>query len=454
MSPLHPVAPRKSQDSINIVPSSALSYYPITETDIQVIIVLWVLFVITLIFVCLRLYSRVKILQFYALEDYLYNIAFTLLLAYNAIITYYSYHGLGSQLLDTMTTADVKLAVVFENVLFDLASLGLLIAKASLIAFLMRLVPQHHRPLKWRTLIIGPLFLLVVVSLGSMLAYWARCFAELAGDSLLCLSIDSAMLWMQVAAGVSVGVDLWYAAMPWYLLRRLTRPRKEKWLVQGSMSLGVIAAACGIGRAVSIYPAMTNADAKSAAILYLWHGAEMAVTMICIGMPVCRPAVSSMLEAIGVTIHLSSDRTGANSSSNKRHHKKSGGGIGGAYPATSSYIRNFGQNATWEEAVSRRGEDNDAAVADTWSQRRILGMGHATSHCETTTGFGSGGGGGGGGGDSSASDLEYKEGAFLNFREDGAREDLSRGEDGYPMRKLSRSGITVTKTVAVTKESG
>lgn len=162
-----------------------------------------------------------------------------------------------------MTTADVKLAVVFENVLFDLASVGLLTAKASLISFLMRLVPQHHRPFKWRTLIIGPLALLVVVSLGSMLAYWARCAVELSGAALLCDSIAPAMTWMQVAAATSVAVDLWYAAMPWYLLRRLTRPRREKWLVQGSMSLGVIAAACGIARTLCIYPAMTNEDAKS-----------------------------------------------------------------------------------------------------------------------------------------------------------------------------------------------
>lgn len=76
MSPLHSVAPRKSEESIVVVPSSELTYYPITESDIQVIIVLWVLFLVTSIFVGLRLYSRVKILQFYALEDYLYNMAF------------------------------------------------------------------------------------------------------------------------------------------------------------------------------------------------------------------------------------------------------------------------------------------------------------------------------------------------------------------------------------------
>lgn len=169
-----------------------------------------------------------------------------------------------------MTTADVRLAVIFENVLYDLASLGLLVAKASLISFLMRLVPQHHSPIKWRALVIGPLVALGVVSLGAMMAMWARCFSELAGSQLLCTDIMPATRWMQVAAGASVVIDLWYAAMPWYLLHRLTRPRREKYLVQGSMSLGVIAAGCGIARALSIYPAATNSDAKSGMFFFFF----------------------------------------------------------------------------------------------------------------------------------------------------------------------------------------
>lgn len=164
-----------------------------------------------------------------------------------------------------MTTADVKLAVVFENVLFDLASLGLVVAKTSLVVFLMRLVPQHQSPGKWRLVVVGPLAALAVVSLGSMLAMWSRCFAELGGAALLCADITPAMHWMQVTAGFSVAVDLWYAAMPWYLLRRLTRPCREKMLVQGSMSLGIIAAGCGIARALTIYPAVNNSESSSGA---------------------------------------------------------------------------------------------------------------------------------------------------------------------------------------------
>lgn len=68
--------PRKSEDDVDIIDSSRLSYFQVTYWDIEVIIVLWVLFLVTSLFVLLRLYSRVKILQFYAAEDHLYNVAF------------------------------------------------------------------------------------------------------------------------------------------------------------------------------------------------------------------------------------------------------------------------------------------------------------------------------------------------------------------------------------------
>lgn len=162
-----------------------------------------------------------------------------------------------------MTSADISLAVVFENVLFDIASIGLIVAKVSLVVFLMRLVPQHQSQWKWKILIVAPIVVLGIVSFGAMMAMWARCFTMLAGTTVLCSSITPAMHWMQVTAGFSVAIDLWYASMPWYLLRRLHRPKREKFLIQGSMSLGVIAAGCGIARALSIYAALNNSEAQS-----------------------------------------------------------------------------------------------------------------------------------------------------------------------------------------------
>lgn len=162
-----------------------------------------------------------------------------------------------------MTTSDISLAIVFENVLFDLASIGLIVAKSSLVVFLMRLVPQHQSQWKWRILVILPIVISGIVAFGAMMAMWARCFTALGGSTLLCSSVTPAMHWMQVSAGFSVAIDLWYASLPWYLLHRLQRPRREKFLIQGSMSLGAIAAGCGIAKALTIYPATNNSEAKS-----------------------------------------------------------------------------------------------------------------------------------------------------------------------------------------------
>lgn len=71
------LTPREEGTSgLEVIESSDLSYFAITLWDIRVIAVLWTLFFVTGIFVVLRLFSRIKILQFYAVEDYLYNIAF------------------------------------------------------------------------------------------------------------------------------------------------------------------------------------------------------------------------------------------------------------------------------------------------------------------------------------------------------------------------------------------
>lgn len=157
----------------------------------------------------------------------------------------------------------------------------------------------------------------------------------------------------------------------------------------------------------------------------------MAVTMICIGMPVCRPAVSSMLQRLGIRIHLL-HTSSSSSPAHKEHNNsnKSGGGGGGGcghhHNNSSSYIRNFGANATWDEAICARD-------VDSWSQRRILGVGDTTSGAigagNETPGLESGGGGGGGGG----SGTEF--------------------ETGFPMRTMSKGGITVTKTVDITNGS-
>lgn len=193
----------------------------------------------------------------------------------------------------------------------------------------------------------------------------------------------------------------------------------------------------------------------------------MAVTMICIGMPVCRPAVSSVLHMLGLSIgpggHTGRATRGSSGPAGGRgahhhvihhhHHPKSGGsaGCGGL---NSSGIRNY-SNGTWEDAVG-------AHDIDSWSQRRILGVGEATSGVVAGVGAGALAMPDAKRSHSSSFSKERKLSLPPSYDADDEDRDivpggLQAGDDGlvgFPMRTMSKvGGITVTRTVDVTNGS-
>merc|ERR1712000_483207 len=72
------------------------------------------------------------------------------------------------------------------------------------------------------------------------------------------------------------------------------------------MSLGIIAAACGIKRATEIPNLMSSNYLRDSVGIIVWSSAEQAVTMICIGIPVCRPLYKGYLDRW--TSHKTSSR--------------------------------------------------------------------------------------------------------------------------------------------------
>lgn len=120
-----------------------------------------------------------------------------------------------------------------------------------------------------------------------------------------------------------------------------------------------------------------TAKSHTAAILYLWHGAEMAVTMICIGLPVCRPALVSMMQACGIQSRR---------------------------PKTTNTYGSYA--GTYGRAYSSKQAEHTIGEADAWSQRGILADANVVST-----------------------------------------------RDSYRLTCLSKTGITVTKTVDVIQQS-
>jgi hypothetical protein len=91
-------------------------------------------------------------------------------------------------------------------------------------------------------------------------------------------------------------LDLWYAAFPWFLLWNLNMPRKEKWLIAASMSLGVFAAAYGTKRAIELKKLGSPNYLRDVVGIIIWHAAELCTMLVCIGIPVCRPLYMRWLE--------------------------------------------------------------------------------------------------------------------------------------------------------------
>lgn len=106
-----------------------------------------------------------------------------------------------------------------------------------------------------------------------------------------------------LCVGGTILVDLYFALLPWLFIWKLNLPRREKFVIAGSMSLGVLyvfsssttrspadlasphsAAAAGI---IRVFAVKGVRDVPVAVIV--WSQVEGALTLICVGIPVCRP---------------------------------------------------------------------------------------------------------------------------------------------------------------------
>ncbi|OHW92146.1 hypothetical protein CSPAE12_09156 [Colletotrichum incanum] len=248
--------------------------------------VLWGLTALTLCFVLLRLYTRIFILQAYGIDDHFYNVAFVLFVAYDVMLTLSAYHGFGRNITE-LDKPDVPPAILYEAIGTTILVFAIVVSKASLALFLLRLVNTRIHQI----VVLGPVIILFIFAVVSLLVFWFSCTPiEFLWNRFIpggACHIDPGPI--STAAGAwSVVVDFWYAITPWALLWNVQMPRREKLLINVSMSLGVIAGACGIKRALEL----KNLASMNFTI---WHACELAVTMVCIGIPVCRPLFKGWL---------------------------------------------------------------------------------------------------------------------------------------------------------------
>ncbi|KAI1341106.1 hypothetical protein F5Y15DRAFT_25025 [Xylariaceae sp. FL0016] len=294
----------------------------------QAMVAMWALTTATFVIVLLRAYSRLIIVRKYGREDHAYDIAFVcrarqlasyfivtrpmtdpahlkiLLLVYTVMMTISAMYGFGQGIDDLQPGTNYSTAMLFESLGQTSSMIGMATAKWSLGLFLLRLVNS-----RWQKAIIwSAMIWLLCAGITNDLIYWLDCKppAYFWDPSIEVGHCDLTPLPISYLLSIScVVVDLLFAAIPWLVMGNLRIDRREKLLVLSSMSLGVVSAACGIKRTLEC-PSLVSTDYLLDTVdLVVWTAAEMAVTMICLGIPLCRPLYRSFLDKLNLHDHQS-----------------------------------------------------------------------------------------------------------------------------------------------------
>ncbi|KAK4149178.1 hypothetical protein C8A00DRAFT_47148 [Chaetomidium leptoderma] len=282
------------------------------------ITVMWLVTVVAFVFVALRHYTRRVLVQNVAIDDHVYNFAFALLVCYTVATTIAAHYGFGQNMADITDVEDLVHAILFEAIGQTFAVVGMAVAKWSLGLFLLRLVTKPWQKMAiWITMVC-----LMAASISTCFVFWLQCtppaylYDRRIPDGYCHINSTPVSLTLCILCVIA---DFFFAIFPWTFLWNLQMNQREKIVIAGSLSLGLIAGACGIKRTVEVPNLSSDNYLYDTVGLIVWSAAEIAVTMICIGIPVCRPLYKRWLDK------LSTNRSGGASGYRKQEQGQQSG---------------------------------------------------------------------------------------------------------------------------------
>ncbi|KAK4641122.1 hypothetical protein QC761_609580 [Podospora bellae-mahoneyi] len=285
--------------------------------------VMWIVTALTFVFVLLRIYTRAYVVGSYGLDDHVYNLAFVLLLCYTIMTTIAAQYGFGQNMFDIQEVEDLVRAILFEAIGQTFAVVGMAVAKWSLGLFLLRLVTQRwHKVVIWITM--GSL---LAASISVCFVFWLQCSPP---AYLYDRRIPGGYCYINTTPVsftlciLCVIADFFFAIFPWVFLWKLQMSQREKIIIAASMSLGLIAGACGIKRTIEVPNLSSTNYTKDTVGLIVWSAAEIAITMICIGVPVVRPLYKGFIDKL--TSRATRSTSGYKKQSGPRYGLKTFGG--------------------------------------------------------------------------------------------------------------------------------
>jgi hypothetical protein len=170
--------------------------------------------------------------------------------------------------------------------IFGVSTMG--VAKVSLGLFLLRLVTvRRHRLAIWGA--IGVLFLVTGVT-SFVFAFQCSPPAYLWDKTIPGGHCPIPITPFAIILGITcVAADLFFAIFPWVFVWKLNKPLKERAIIAGAMSLGLVAAAFGVKRTIGLGGLASDNYTTDSIPTCGWSIAELAITLVCIAIPVCLP---------------------------------------------------------------------------------------------------------------------------------------------------------------------
>lgn len=244
--------------------------------------IMWMFQVIAFILVGFRLYTRLVVVHNYGIDDHFFN--FTVvstfhlyeslpmmsspspssvpvgifdghrqpseehrlmlsgtcqfcLLVYVTLVTVAARYGLGQEMTNP-ASEETSRALLLVNIGQSVTTIAAVTIKISIACFLLRIVGVN------RTHQVAIILPVTLVALSVFIALWLLWFSckpvsyswDITVPGGHCDAVTQ--FWAGLVSGVMiVVVELWYASFPWYLIRGLQMPRREKILIGTSMSV-------------------------------------------------------------------------------------------------------------------------------------------------------------------------------------------------------------------------
>ncbi|KAK7957876.1 hypothetical protein PG996_010677 [Apiospora saccharicola] len=293
----------------------------------------WIMFGILTLFVLLRLYTRAVLLAALGLDDYLYFLAYIFVGLSGALLQISAEFGWGQTLQSMIMSgraADIAPAVRWLIIASTVSTVTMVLAKVSLGLLLLRLMAVTMR---WQRITIWVmLVLMVLLSLKTDLetspphkvqvfVFWLACH-------------PASYLWDRQQEGYCSDIiqvypyilylDLAFAILPWTFIPQLQMPKAEKYLVAGTMSLGILAAASGIKRTIEV-EGFWGADILAGSVqTVMWSTVEVDLTLLCIAVPVIIPLFRTCLASGRQHYSRRSKRSRSQGYQKHHSHDKSG----------------------------------------------------------------------------------------------------------------------------------